>query len=300
MNVAIVARVNMDTERGGSDVRIGIRLVVAGLLTAAIAVPAAVRAQAKQMTPEEKAAETARLAKLSQNPVGNLISVPFQLNNNYNVGDSGRTQSILNIQPVIPFHLNPKWNLITRTIIPVIWQPDNASSGTTTGVGDINLSLFLSPAAPGKVIWGVGAALAFPTGSPADLSAGKWTAGPSFVVLTMPGPWVVGLLANNTWSYTGWSDRPAVSLFYSQVFLNYNFKKTGWYLTTAPVITANWMAASAGDVWTVPLGGGGGKLVRLGKLPLNCNVSYYGYVTKPTGGPNSTLRVQVAVLLPKG
>ena len=269
------------------------RIAGAAALALVLAVPAA--AQEKALTPEQKE----KLAKAAQNPVAAMISVPFQLNTSFGtLSPYDRTQNILNIQPVIPVTISKDWNLITRTILPVVFQPDYAATGSTDGIGDINVSLFMSPAKPGKVIWGLGAALAFPTGSPVTLSAGKFTAGPSFVVLTMPGPWVLGMIANNTWSYAGQTNKSAVNLFYSQVFVNYNIKKTGWYLTSAPVITANW-EASSGNVWTVPLGAGAGKIVRVGRLPLNINVSAYGYAVKPDYGPTWTLRTQVAVLLPR-
>ena len=272
---------------------------VIGVLAFSIGAVAALKAQDSLRTEAERHAALEKLAKAAQNPVAAMISVPFQLNTSFGtLSPYDRTQNVLNIQPVIPVSINKDWNLITRTIIPVVWQPDYAPTGSTNGIGDINMSLFLSPANPGKVIWGIGAALAFPTGSPVDLSAGKFTAGPSFVVLTMPGPWVLGMIANNTWSYAGQQDKPAVNFFYSQVFVNYNIKKTGWYLTFAPIITANWEATS-GNVWTVPLGAGAGKIVRVGRLPLNINVSAYGYAEKPVGGPSWTLRTQVAVLLPK-
>lgn len=243
--------------------------------------------------------EIERLAKASQNPVAAMISVPFQLNTSFGtLTPYDRTQNVLNIQPVIPLSISKEWNLITRTIIPVVSQPDYAPSGSTNGIGDINASIFLSPVHPGKVIWGVGVALAFPTGSPVALSAGKFTAGPSVVVLTMPGPWVIGIIANNTWSYAGQQDKPAVDFLYSQIFLNYNFGKTGWYLTSAPVITANW-EASSGNVWTVPLGGGGGKIIRVGKLPVNLGLQAYGYAAKPASGPSWTLRSVVTAMLPR-
>ena len=268
---------------------------IGGAVVAMVVGVMAAQGQEKALTPEQRE----KLAQAAQNPVAAMISVPFQLNTSFGtLSPYDRTQNILNIQPVIPVSINKDWNLITRTIIPVVFQPDYAASGSTTGLGDVNVSLFLSPAHPGKLIWGVGLAMAFPTGSPVDLSAGKFTAGPTFVALRIAGPWVYGMLANNTWSYAGQVDKAAVNFFYSQIFVNYNFGKTGWYATTAPVITANW-EASSGNQWTVPLGGGGGKIVRLGKLPLNLGLQAYGYAVKPAGGPSWTLRSVVTVMLPR-
>ena len=275
--------------------------VTLGLLLAALAFPAALRAQgAKPPLTAEQQADLLKLQKLAQNPVGNLISFPMQLNTNY--GGSGGTQNTLNIQPVIPFHLDKKWNLITRTIFPLVWQPAAGTNNAYySGFGSTSFTAFLSPANPGKLIWGGGLVLNFPSTSPQLSPAGgsrNWSVGPSVVVLKMPGHWVVGLLANQTWSFAGPSDAPYWSVFYSQIILNYNLQK-GWFLTSAPIITANWTASSS-DVWTVPIGAGVGRLVKLGgKLPVNMSLSAYGYAVKPTGGPEWTLRTQMAVLLPK-
>ena len=147
------------------------RFLVASL-AAAIAVPVCAA-----LSEEE-------LAKLAQNPVGNLISLPFQNNTNLNFGPEKGTQNILNIQPVIPISVNSDWNIITRTIVPVIWNPAlGPDNGSTSGLGDIQLSAFLSPANPGHWIWGVGAIGQFPTNSNEELGNRNWGLGPTFVVL---------------------------------------------------------------------------------------------------------------------
>jgi len=276
--------------------RSNVRLSIAALALIPIVsfIAAAQEAGAKPVDMEQ-------VTKNAQNPVADMISVPFQLNSSYGLFQPyGRTQNILNIQPVIPIHLSEKWNLITRTIIPIMWQPQDADSGMAAGLGNVNLSLFLSPAHAGKVIWGAGAALGIPTRTYSTLGTPLWTAGPSVVVLTMPMPWVFGFLAQNTWSYAGPSDQPSVNAFYSQIFINYNFGKTGWYVTTQPIITADWTQPS-GNQWTVPLGGGVGLVRRFSQKlpPLNLQLSAYGYPVKQTGGPDWTLRTQVAVLLPR-
>jgi len=129
------------------------------------------------------------------------------------------------------------------------------------------------------------------------LGSGKWGAGPSAVLLTMNGPWVCGLLINNIWSFAGSPSRGDVNQMLMQYFINYNLPD-GWYLSSAPIITANWEADS-GNQWTVPIGGGGGKIIRIGKLPLNCSVQGFYNVEKPNNGPDWNLRLQVQFLLPK-
>jgi hypothetical protein len=142
------------------------------------------------------------LQATTQNPVANLISVPFQNNFNFGIGPNDATQWVLNVQPVIPITLNKDWNLITRTITPIINQPSPGSGiPSAFGLGDINPMVFLSPASSGKLIWGAGPTMTFPTATNSLLGNGKWEAGPAFVVLTMPGHWVIGALANNQWSF---------------------------------------------------------------------------------------------------
>ncbi len=141
------------------------------------------------------------LAKLTQNPVGNLISVPFQNNTNFSVGPEERRQNILNIQPVIPISINDDWNVITRTILPVISQPAPLDD-RTNGIGDTVFTAFLSPANPGKWIWGAGPVVQLPTNSDKYLGNDNWGAGVSGVVLHLEkgSPWVYGVLVNNVWS----------------------------------------------------------------------------------------------------
>ena len=158
-----------------------------------LALVAATQAQA-ELTAEE-------LAKLAQNPVGNLISVPFQNNTNFNVGPENGTQNVLNIQPVYPVSVNHDWNIITRTIIPVISMPAfSATDDRTNGIGDIQFTAFLSPANPGKWIWGLGGIAQLPTNSDSELGNDNWGLGPSVVMLRIEkgNPWVYGVLAQQS------------------------------------------------------------------------------------------------------
>ena len=243
-------------------------------------------------------ADQAELAKKAQNPVASMISLPFQNTFNFGLGPYDRTQYILNIQPVVPISLSDNWNLISRTILPVVYQPDTwAPDGSTGGVGDIQATFFLSPAKAGKVIWGAGPVLQLPTGTNQMLTQGKWGLGPSIVLLTMPGHWVLGILANNIWSVSGQEDRQEVNQFLLQYFINYNLPQ-GWYLTSAPILTANWKAED-GDKWTVPFGAGVGKIFRVGKQPMNGQIAAFYNAEKPAGGPDWSLRIQLQILFPK-
>ena len=255
------------------------------------------------------------LAKKTQNPVADLISVPLQNNFNFGAGiNHNKMIYALNIQPVIPIKLNDEWNLITRTIMPVINQPSlfptangTVHSTTGTGLGDINPTFFLSPGKPGDLIWGIGPTFTLPTATDRDLGSGQWSMGPAGVALVMHGHWVYGALINNQWSVAGWGDKP-VNAMLLQPFINYNLPD-GWYLTSGPIITANWKADHGGDVWTVPLGGGFGKLFRLdqilplgdpiAKLPINTQLAAYANVHHPEFGPKWQLRFQIQFLFPK-
>ena len=146
--------------------------------------PAKPAAQGQPAAPQD----TAALAKATQNPVASLISVPLQNNSNFAVGQYNRTQNVLNIQPVIPVRISENWNLITRIIQPIVWQPYSASTtGGQSGIGDMNPTFFLSPAKPGKLILGAGPAIVIPTATSAILGQGKFSMGPSVVALTQPG-----------------------------------------------------------------------------------------------------------------
>ena len=275
------------------------RAVVGAFLVAFLGVMVTVPASAENedgdgiIEPGEN--ETDELARAVQNPVASLISVPFQNNTNFNFGPREKTQNVLNIQPVVPFGVTEDWNLITRTIVPVISQPAfTPSQDRENGLGDTVFSAFLSPRDSGQWIWGAGPALLLPTSTDDRLGAGEWGAGPSVVGLTMRGPWVVGSLFSNVWSFT---DDKDVNLFTWQPFVNYNMDG-GWYLTSSPIVTANWEADSD-DTWTVPFGGGIGKVFRIGNQPMNVSAASYYNVEKPDFGADWQMRLQIQFLFPK-
>jgi len=254
--------------------------------------------------------DTEALAKATQNPVANLISVPFQNNTNFAIGPYNRTQNILNIQPVIPVKLSPRVMLVSRIIQPVVWQPySSQTTGGEFGFGDMSPTFFLSPAKPGKLIWGAGPAWVFPTATNQLLGQGKVSIGPSVVALMQPGHWSLGVLTNNVWSFAGSGGRPEVNQFLVQYFITYNLKK-GWNVSSSPIITANWNnkasldAANGGDTtsggrWTIPVGGGIGRVTRLGFQPVNMALNFYGNVVHPSGASSWGMRIQIALLYPQ-
>jgi hypothetical protein len=283
------------------------RVTLTTVLFAAALAPSGARAEKQETRPRSeqvearaRSAEQSDLAKQVQNPVSDLVSVPFQNNLDYGMGPFDRTRNTLNIQPVIPFALDLRWNLITRTIIPIIYQPDlQRETGGTTGLGDINPTAWLSPARSGDIIWGLGATALLPTATQRPVGTGKWGIGPSAVALVQPAPWTVGALAHHIWSFAGPDDRTQVSQSLLQYFINYNLPD-GWYVTSSPIITANWEAPEGTD-WVVPFGGGIGKIFHLGDAPLNGQIHAYNTTVggDQNEGPSWQLRFQLALLFPK-
>ena len=244
--------------------------------------------------------DVADQAKQSQNPIADLVSVPFQNNTNLNVGPERGTLNVLNVQPVVPVSLGPDWAVITRTIVPIISEPPLSADGSrTNGIGDVLFSAFLSPRASGGWVWGAGPAIQAPTHSNVVLGNNNWGVGPTFVVLHLAAgsPWVYGVLVNNVWSISGSRFSRAYNNGLMQPFANYNLGH-GTYLVSAPILTVNWAAAGS-QQWTVPLGGGVGQIVHLGKVPVNLQLSGYYNVVRPTEGPNWQVRTQIQLLFPK-
>jgi len=244
------------------------------------------------------------LAAKTQNPVGAMYSLPFKFTFDYGADNGDAT--FLNIQPVIPVTVG-NWNLINRVIAPLIYL-DGTVSGTpeipnpypgdgASGLGDINYSVFFSPAKPGSVIWGVGPSLMMDTATDKQLGSGKWSTGPTAVILIQPKPWTLGLLGRHLWSFAGDSNRDDVNQSLFEPFVNYNLDK-GWYLLTDMIITANWEASSS-NRWTVPVGGGVGKMFAIGKQKMNTKVEAYYNAIRPDGAPDWTLNWTLQFLFPR-
>lgn len=257
----------------------------------------------------------ADLAKASQNPLGTVINVPFENDTYFGIGPSDATANILNLKPVYPVRIGDI-NLINRFIIPYFWTEGqnadvppggtidfdpagrgNIAKGSADGLGDITYTGFLSPADSGPWIWGMGPVLVLPTASEERWASDKWQAGVGVVALSMPGNWVVGMLAQNVWSFAGSDSAADVNSFLFQYFINYNME-SGWYLTSTPIITANWESDSD-NTWTVPFGGGAGRMVRFGKQPVDFKLAGYWNVEKPENAGDWSLQFQVKFMFPK-
>jgi hypothetical protein len=230
--------------------------------------------------------------------VAALISLPLQLNYDRDIGPArGGDRWTLNIQPVIPITLSEDWNLISRTIAPVVRQDDIVPGvGSQFGIGDIVQSLFFSPKAPtAGWIWGVGPVFLLPTGSDALLSGKKWGAGPTGVALRQTGPWTMGILANHIWSFAGNSDRADISTTFLQPFLSYA-TPTAWSFTLNTESTYDWK----GKRWSVPLHALVSKVLKLGGQLVSVGGGARVWADGPDTGPHGLgFRLIVTLLFPK-
>jgi hypothetical protein len=255
---------------------------------------------------DDKANQEAELAKKLQNPVASLISVPIQNNWDFGLGPAHAMQYMAKIQPVIPISISEDWNLIIRTIVPVIYQEalvngpaapfaPNGLGKSHTGLGDTQQSFFFSPKAPvGGWILGAGPIGYYPTATESQLGTGQWGAGPTIVALQQTHGFTYGILANQIWSFAGQSGRTEVNSTYLQPFLSYTTKTY-----TTPSIntetTYNWQDHES----TVPINFQLQQLIKIGKLPVALQAGYRYYVEKPNGGPDWGLRFTITFLFPK-
>ena len=248
---------------------------------------------------ETASLDSAKYAKQLANPVSALISVPLQLNVDENIGpDDKGTRTTLNIQPVIPISLDADWNLISRTIIPVVKQEDTTpGSGSQSGLGDTVQSLFFSPVEPTESgwIWGAGPVFLLPTASDDLLGTDKWGIGPSAVALKQEGPWTYGFLVNHIWSFAGDSNRNDVSSTFMQPFIGYT-TATGWSFDLQTESTYDWES----EQWNVPLVFLVSKVATIGNQLVQFQAGPRYYAESFDGGPEGTsFRIAMTLLFPR-
>ncbi|MEE4661699.1 MAG: transporter [Halieaceae bacterium] len=242
---------------------------------------------------------SADLAQELTNPIANLITLPVQLNFDYDVGplDEGE-RFIANIQPVVPFDISDDWNLITRTILPITRQEDIfPGAGSEFGLGDANISLFFSPKRPGAggLLWGVGPVFSLPTATDAQLGSEKWAAGPGAVGLYLKDRWTVGMLANHVWSFAGEGDRQDVNNTFMQPFVAYTWP-SAWTLSVQSETSYNWET----EDWSVPVNVALARLVMFGRLPVSLQGGVGYWAESPRSGPEGfRFRLQANFVLPR-
>lgn len=247
----------------------------------------------------QEASDSADLAKKLNNPIAAMISVPFQFNYDSEIGperDGERVQ--LNFQPVVPIQLSDDWNMISRTILPIIDQDDIfPGAGSQFGFGDTTQSLFFSPAHVGEsgIIWGLGPVFLVPTGTDELLSSEKWGAGPTLVVLRQSGGWTYGALMNHIWSFAGDQDRDDVSSTFLQPFLSYT-THDAWTFGINTESSYDWEA----EQWSVPVNLTVSKVVTFGHQPVSLGGAVRYWADSTDGGPHGFgARAIVTFLFPE-
>jgi hypothetical protein len=265
------------------------------IATGALIVVCALACNSSQAMTDE---EEENLAKQLTNPVAAVVSVPMQLNFDRKVGPADGRRSILNIQPVIPFELSTDWNLITRTILPLVSQRDVAGlSGDQFGLSDAFLSLFFAPkrtSVPGLIL-GAGPVFLLPTATDPLLGTKKWSAGPTGLVMSQQGQWTLGLLANHVWSFAGSKSRPDVNATLVQPFVAYVTHSSTTFSLNSEV-GYNWEAKE----WAIPVSAGVSQLVVVGSQPMQLGIfARYWAQSTDTGPQGWGLRLQYTLIFPR-
>lgn len=253
-------------------------------------------ALAATLAPPAVAQEAADLAKQLSNPVADLVSVPFQFNYDGSYGPQDGDRAFVNVQPVIPFGVSEDWNVISRTILPVVWQDDVVRGSDQFGLGDTVQSLFLSPKTPTNgVVWGVGPVLLLPTATDDALGGEKFGLGPTGVALIQSGPWTYGALANHIWSVAGDGDRSAVNQSFVQPFIAYTTPgATTIALNTET--TYDWQA----DAASVPVNLQVNQVVTVSGQTLQLGGGLRYWLDAPDGGPEGFgARLNFTLLFPR-
>ena len=237
-------------------------------------------------------------AKAAQNPLSSLIIVGTQIITDFKIGPHGRTRSALNLLPIVPMRLNTNWTLSTWVNLQLAYQPNTTriTSGVV-GLSDVQPTFFLSPVASGKLTWGLGPTFLLPTATDVLLRTGRFSVGPAALVLAQPGKWTIGAMVNQLSSVGGSSTRTEVNKLSLNYFVNYNLPK-GWYLISAPALTADWTARPM-SVWTVPVGGGVGRITKVGPQLVNVTVAAYWNALHDSQAAGSQLFFQLMLLYPK-
>ncbi|HEX5038367.1 MAG TPA: neuromedin U [bacterium] len=237
------------------------------------------------------------LAELDENPVAKLIRLQIEDNVQFGFGPDNGTLNFLRIEPTVAFNLSKRLSLVTRAIFPIVHQPFPQPAD---GVGEIGLQLFLAPRKKSNLFWGFGPAFVFPSATKEILGTEKWSAGPSAVLGYRAGRWVFGTIVNQLWSYAGADDRKDVNAMTLRPFVYFNFSH-GWFLVSSPSIVASWNADDANHLWLIPVGGGVGKLFKLGSKGkgIKTSIEAYDHVKAPAIGPDWQLRFQLTFLFPR-
>ncbi len=242
-------------------------------------------------SPPDKGSEAAA-KDAAENPVAAAISLPLQNNTFYGVGPYRRAENELLIEPVAPIKLSENWMVITRTIVPVVVVPRlSSTAGVDYGLSNIQPQFYFSPVHVGKFVWGAGPQLWLPTATDHKLGINKWGGGPATVGLFRTRHVLAGTLIGNEFAGVNHVHENQMTINW---FFFYNFKR-GWYVLSTPIVTADW-TAERDKRWTVPVGGGAGKLFKIGSQHLNARAEFFNDVRTTTGGTDWQMQTQLQFL----
>jgi len=239
----------------------------------------------------------AELARKVQNPISNLTSALLENNFNSGFGTTQGLQYVANLEEFYPVKLSDGLNLVQRFILPFISQPETIpGQGGHGGLGDIQYQAYLTSVNSTGFVFGLGPIVSAPTAYPHELGNGKWSLGPALAAVIVQKDWVGGVIGNELVSISNYNDRPNVNQMQLQPFLNFYFSNA-WYISSSPVITANWQAPN-NNRWDVPVGGGIGNVFRISRAPIKTEVQAFDHVISPQQGPNWSARLQIQFLFP--
>ncbi len=240
-------------------------------------------------------AEKLELAVEDLNPLTRMYVMRFEDNVQFGFGPDDEPLNFFRIQPLFPIDLGERWTLLTRVLLPLAHAP---WPETVDGLGDVNITSFVTPSRTDRFVWGVGPTLLLPTGSHDQITSNKWSAGPAAAAVYNSRRWQVGLVVQNLWSFAGDGSRPEVNVMAMRPAISYHLDN-GWYLSTSPSIVADWAADDDRNRWLLPVGGGVGKILVIGGQRISALVEAYQHVLSPEIGPDWQLRLQVSLLYPK-
>jgi hypothetical protein len=279
----------MKTDRRQNLMRsVGLALLVSAQTSVVSADESATSGESNRLPSVEE------LVKLKQNPVSGLKQILFEANVNPNYPGSGKTQGIYSLQAVWPFSINEDYRLVTYTIVPQYHVPGPPGESTLNGLGDTLINLFVSPKKAGALVWGIGPSILLPTRTDPALGSDRVALGPAALLFYPQDRWNAGLVLQNAWSLGGGSGVNKVNAFGAQYLFSYNLPD-GWSLYSNATVTADWTKEQS-ERWTVPVGGGVGKLFYVGPLPVSASLQAFYNVVTPTDGPNWSVSFQLAFL----
>jgi len=240
---------------------------------------------------------TAALAEQLQNPIADLVSVQFQNNFNFGVGENNGTLYLMNFQPVIPLNITREWNYIVRPVLPFISTSNVFGPGYVSGLGDLEIETFLSPVKPGPfgIIWGIGPTSILPTATQKKLGGDVMTLGPSGVALWQKNGWTIGSLVTQNWRVAGPGDYNAT---YFQPFIAHTFK-TATTIAVDSESSYNWISEGANKDWTISFNNTYSQVIKIGKIPVQIGVALQYYAQSPVPGQQWGFRVNITPMFPE-